>query len=526
MSGIAVNVGLFTSLSGASVGSGVDAVLTSGWGAIGVGEAFYSRVLPASVAGLPAEGAGIWWVTTADGHTYQLDEEAPNLYQYGAVAGGNVNAILPIAHRHVERTDSTLVVPSARFVFDGSLGGATTSRTRIRGTRPSFSVDDSALQYGSILQGSLWIKSPFVDVRGLGVDHGSAWFTSTTDAFKISPYNDATSTSIPGTYLHVEGVAGLGYDGSPGYHSLLIENFSDGFVQDIEGCKNNFAIALKLNSSTVQMARGRKAGSAGRNIIIKSDAQFGGQGQCFYSDLTSEGTGSTNSGVSFLAEGNTQMDSIVIRGIRSFGCVHPLIFEAETGSKISDISIEDAIITGEGGNINDAAFTTNGNVYNVKITNSIVRASLTQRAFTLGGGKTVDFSNVEMVVPIGGLVADAGYVGATEATFWNNVRISQASDYGVPCTVTFDNVAGVNRADNLCIFNATGTNPLRRIGLTATAVPTSGRYVTGEFVGNTAMSPVSNNMVVLGWYRMTSGTGHTLNIDWRVIYASTVSLAA
>jgi hypothetical protein len=48
---------------------------------------------------------------------------------------------------------------------------------------------------------------------------------------------------------------------------------------------------------------------------------------------------------------------------------------------------------------------------------------------------------------------------------------------------------------------------------TAAALPTSGSYVQGDFLLNRAPA-LSQGKVLLGWIRLTTGSGHVLNTDW------------
>lgn len=62
----------------------------------------------------------------------------------------------------------------------------------------------------------------------------------------------------------------------------------------------------------------------------------------------------------------------------------------------------------------------------------------------------------------------------------------------------------------------------------SSSVPVSGSYTAGDFVENTASSSYTadgNNMVLFGWKRITTGSGHVLGTDWLAIYLSTVSPA-
>lgn len=51
------------------------------------------------------------------------------------------------------------------------------------------------------------------------------------------------------------------------------------------------------------------------------------------------------------------------------------------------------------------------------------------------------------------------------------------------------------------------------------SVPTSGTYAIGSFVYNTAPS-VSGGKTLLGWQRLTTGSGHVLNTDWSPCYVT------
>ena len=57
------------------------------------------------------------------------------------------------------------------------------------------------------------------------------------------------------------------------------------------------------------------------------------------------------------------------------------------------------------------------------------------------------------------------------------------------------------------------------------SIPTTGSYVISHFVRNETPSIDGNSMILLGWVRLTTGTGHVSNTDWGLCYASTVSPA-
>lgn len=58
-----------------------------------------------------------------------------------------------------------------------------------------------------------------------------------------------------------------------------------------------------------------------------------------------------------------------------------------------------------------------------------------------------------------------------------------------------------------------------------TAMPTSGTYTARDYVINLNPGIDANNMVLKGWIRLTTGSGHVLGTDWARDYASHVSPA-
>lgn len=57
------------------------------------------------------------------------------------------------------------------------------------------------------------------------------------------------------------------------------------------------------------------------------------------------------------------------------------------------------------------------------------------------------------------------------------------------------------------------------------AIPTTGNFNAGDIVYSTGITQDANNMQELGWRRLTTGSGHVLNTDWREMYVSSVSPA-
>lgn len=85
----------------------------------------------------------------------------------------------------------------------------------------------------------------------------------------------------------------------------------------------------------------------------------------------------------------------------------------------------------------------------------------------------------------------------------------------------FMTARGVGLALQEAFISYVSSNPPRK---TAAAMPVTGNYVRGEYVDNTSPTVltwtgvvgalVGRKYVVLGWKRLTSGSGHVLNVDW------------
>lgn len=73
-----------------------------------------------------------------------------------------------------------------------------------------------------------------------------------------------------------------------------------------------------------------------------------------------------------------------------------------------------------------------------------------------------------------------------------------------------DILSGTGSIDIASKFNTA------RNSLSASAIPTTGYYMAGQFVHNTAFVETgSPAYTVLGWLRLTTGNAHVFNTDWR-----------
>lgn len=89
----------------------------------------------------------------------------------------------------------------------------------------------------------------------------------------------------------------------------------------------------------------------------------------------------------------------------------------------------------------------------------------------------------------------------------------------------------VSRGEGSYTHGAPNANEMRDLYLNdvrvtnAASIPVSGSYVQGDFVGNTALSINGDNMILLGWSRLVTGSAHVANTDWGLCYVSSVTPA-
>jgi hypothetical protein len=84
---------------------------------------------------------------------------------------------------------------------------------------------------------------------------------------------------------------------------------------------------------------------------------------------------------------------------------------------------------------------------------------------------------------------------------------------------------GAATTANVLNLRGVKISPSGQVSIQSTAPPTTGTWTEGDLVENTALSVDGNNMVLEGWKRLTTGTGHVLGTDWSRRYVSDVSPA-
>jgi hypothetical protein len=306
-----------------------------------------------------------------------------------------------------------------RYKYSGSYSGTV---VLVGEQAPTVNAARTALENGSILEGTTNFSGDYVFLVNVGVDHGSAAFPSTgADGFKASasPYNS-------GLLCVLHNVTGLGRSATDAFHGVLVEGYYQAWITNCVGAKNQFCGAIK--SRNVQLDGFR--GIDGQNILIlKSDTGVAAGSLSYInaSKITGEGSANTQHGLRILSD-SASIESVNIDGVNirdSDRCV-----TVESSNAISELNISNV----NGKRIRTFGLVTSGSIFEANLTN-INLAELESRAAQLLGGRRVTVSNFFGSMKSGSTAqaADFFIVEAGVAGFTGH-NIELVENYGVGAT--------------------------------------------------------------------------------------------
>lgn len=113
----------------------------------------------------------------------------------------------------------------------------------------------------------------------------------------------------------------------------------------------------------------------------------------------------------------------------------------------------------------------------------------------------------------------------TEHTVRGNILVCQPTATGYNASnkgIAYVEAGGPGFLHRIVSSDPTDTANYRRIvnepTIAAAAMPSSGTFVEGHYVANSALT-ASYNQKLMGWLRITTGTGNTLDTDWREVWS-------
>ena len=143
--------------------------------------------------------------------------------------------------------------------------------------------------------------------------------------------------------------------------------------------------------------------------------------------------------------------------------------------------------------------------------------------FSLANGITTDGTN-ELNNTISGNIVDADTIDcnnslAVDSNIYGNTWSGAGFSTLILCNYE-SNVGGINTSVAF-LSQSLGNNKEYQ----ASAQPTSGTYVRGDVAINVAPSLDGNGMTIMGWIRLTTGSGNVAGTDWAIMRVSNVSPA-
>ena len=260
--------------------------------------------------------------------------------------------------------------PPSGYFYGYAAAGKNVSKSKVvfRGAKmPSLNATCTALEGGSIIQGTVLAFADEIEFRNLGVDMGKALVDSAYggalpggagDALMLSYRNDADKTANAlRKCAKLHNVIGLCRNPTDPSHAILIEGYEDVTVSgDVTGVFGFYGVVIKsaavrvdnaaawLNGQVgVYIKSGEEVTSVVRNIEIKSITSLSaGPAQGFAPHATPGGTGA---GVLVQASG-ANVDKVHIGQIREAGHATGVDFAFLTGVKIGSVRIGSVMTEG------------------------------------------------------------------------------------------------------------------------------------------------------------------------------------
>lgn len=256
---------------------------------------------------------------------------------FGAVGGDQAkdSAAIRAAITYAAARGLTVRFGARRYLYDGT--PISTNNVSIAGRkRPVLNGAGTALEFGSIIVGTLKLTGKNPTVRNIGIDHGLA-------AFPASPENalslSAAGGPSAGGMATVEDVISLCAAPSDPYHAILVEGYTDTTISDVIGINAFYALAVKAVRANISGVIAKRSGVDG--IILKSDSQFGDASYINLSNVVVEGVAGTTSNFIRVMSFDDQIERVNISNVSGTGATRGLYVDVNgsTGVAINELNV-------------------------------------------------------------------------------------------------------------------------------------------------------------------------------------------
>lgn len=395
--------------------------------------------------GTVTDNGGTLIVATDDSNRYyeRINYDVLDIEMFGAVE--NTDSSSEIRSALTFAAGKPVRIQSKRYIYDETI--IATDSVNIIGDRmPNSNAAMTTLENGSIIQGRLRLTGKNIRIRNLGIDRGSANFSSGTGDCLVLASNglDAGETAV------VENVIALGRDKTLLFHGILIEGYVETHVNNAVGLKNYFCHAYKMTRGNVTNLIANEYGKDG--IIFKGDNAAGSLVDFNASNMTCIGGVTAANGVRVRAEA-AQIERINISNINVSGPNSRVLYIDSDGS-LSGSVINELNISNVNGSDSDAdSILLAGNIFSCNLSN-INLAEVERVVNTLQSGSDV-ISHLSINGLYGSLASSSTSANTSIqvdtsvlSTSFDNITLVSNRSMTSPVGITYGNAGSRNNIGN------------------------------------------------------------------------------
>jgi len=383
-----------------------------------------------------------WYIVFSDDSNRYAESESEDylvdIFESDGTRSGDSSAIRAAI---VQASGSPIKLLNRRYLYDGAV--ITDPILKIHGTSmPSVNSGKTALENGSIIDGTLGFTSNDVDLRDFGVDVGSNSSSVAGDAIR------GTATLNAGGSLHTENIVGLCKSETSPYHALLFQSYLKHTGGNLLGVYGLFGFVTKSQNVDLGLIHSIENDESG--ILLKSDTGFGRCENVSINRAVCECHATQRRGF-HIQSSDAALRNVNIDSIKVDGAETNVLFQVASGGvdlrniKAESIlslnsSVEDVVITSD-----NAA----GAIFNIDIGNIVTQGTLDKGFRVVGGGPTENVNVGSMFINYDSAASQAtmnascfvggncDYLKIEDLSVIRNFSLSQIGG------ITYNNASGV-----------------------------------------------------------------------------------
>ena len=329
-----------------------------------------------------------------------------------------------------------------RYFYDGTT--ITNSKVRILGSgMPSINSGKTALENGSIIDGTFGFTSSDAEFINFGVDNGSDSDSAEGDALRTTAPLDA------GGHLHTENIVGLGKGNDSPYHALLFQSHLKHTGGNLLGCNAYFGFVSKCQNVDLGLVYSIDNDESG--VLLKSDTGFGKCANVSIDRVVCECVSGQRRGF-HVQSSSSSLRQVQIGSVKSDGADDNVLIQlGSAGTDIRNLTIE-SIISRNSQQRDILVDTTSstGQIFNVEIGTLTTENTNTNGIMVVGNGLTDDINierayiNYASSASQATMDASCFFGGNCTSSRIGSLTIIKNFNHATRGGVTYNNASGIN----------------------------------------------------------------------------------